>query len=576
MKGRKTDKFGMGESMKKGIKKLIIISAAVAVAACTFFVVRAKSANAEEESAFDTEYAFDDVTTGDISLSVSGSGNLESAETFDIVSGGYLIIDKVQVEAGDTIAAGDTVATLDVEAMEEYADTLEAEIMSLQTEIDTTNSVTTTLSIKSVSDGWVKNAVLDEDDYIEDAMGEYGYVALVATEKRELIDASESELALGDEVKVKCEGYTMSGVVTNEDGRLCVSIDTVKRTVGAEAVVYDTDGNELFSGVIELAAYDVIESSYGIITDVNFSEDEAIDQGDTIYRATQYSMSVQDLYDSIADYKAQYDAVQGLIEAGVVTSPSAGVVTSVSVSDDGACEADTVLMSIESTDNWCATVSVDELDINSIEIGQSVEVTVDSLPDDVFTGEVVGISDYGTASGGITTYPVDISIEDNAYFKINMTLNCEIMAEEALGAVIVPVDDVRTTGTKSYVMVAVERTDEEIAAIKQLILNDDYDGLAAYMGDDASVLGISVLSDPAELLYAEVCAVETGIENAYYIEIKSGLTEGESVIQLTSDSSTSADFERMDMGVITDMGGMTGNVPSGGGSMSGGSAPFGN
>jgi multidrug resistance efflux pump len=42
------------------------------------------------------------------------------------------------------------------------------------------------------------------------------------------------------------------------------------------------------------------------------------------------------------------------------------------------CEEDTLLLSVASTDAWLATVSVDELDINSIKVGQSVEVELDT------------------------------------------------------------------------------------------------------------------------------------------------------------------------------------------------------
>ena len=562
--------------MKKGIKKLIIIGGVVVLLVAGFFIYRGVASAAETNAAFDQEATFDEVTKGDISLSVSGSGNLGSADTFDIDAASYLVIEDVTVAAGDTMAAGDVIATLDTEAMQDKAQELANEVSAAQISIDTTNNVTTSLSIKSPVDGWVKNVVLDEDDYIEDAMSEYGYIALVATEEREIINAASSSLTEGSEVKVKCEGYTYSGVVTNENGTLYVSIDTIYRTVGADAVVYDADGNELFTGKIELAAYQEIESSYGIITDVGFSEDEEIEQGETIYKATQYSLDVQELYDNLADLKSQYETMQSLITAGQITSPGAGVISAVNITDGQECEEGTALISVESTEDWSATVSVDELDINSIEVGQNVNVELDSLPNEVFTGTVTAISDYGTASSGITTYNVMVSVQDDDRFKINMTLSCEILAQEATDALLVPVDDVLTTGNTSYVMVKVDRTEAEIATIKQLILNEDYDGLKEYMGVDATTLGISMLSDPSQLINSEVRAVETGIESAYYIQITSGLSEGEYVLAQESDSSSDEGFFMQGMGEI--MGGnvQSGQMPEGGSRPQGGSMPGGN
>lgn len=548
--------------MKKGLKKWIIIGGVIVLLVAGFFIYQGVASAAETNAAFNGDPTYDEVTKGDISLSVSGSGNLGSADTFNIEAASYLVINDMIVSEGDTLAAGDVIATLDTDAMQDKAEELANEVASAQISIDTTNNVTTSLSIKSPVDGWIKNVVLDDDDSIEDAMNEYGYIALVATEEREIINAASSGLTEGAEVKVKCEGRTYSGVVTNENGTLYVSIDTIARTVGADAVVYDTDGNELFTGKIELAAYQEIESSYGIIDDVKFSENDEVEQGETIYRASQYSLEVQKLYENLDDLKSQYETMQSLITAGQITSPGAGVVSAVNITDGQECEEGTALISLESTDDWSATVSVDELDINSIEIGQNVNVELDSLPNEVFEGTVTAISDYGTASGGITTYNVMVSVNDDDRFKINMTLSCEILAQEATDALLVPVDDVLTTGNTSYVLVKVDRTEEEIAAIKQLIVNKDYDALAAYMGDDATAMGITMLSDPSQLIYAEVRVVQTGIESAYYMQITSGLSEGESVLAQESDSSSEGGFFTQGMGGITDD--MPGNFQGGG------------
>lgn len=571
MEKKKSKKFSFNK-LKKGTKRLVIIVVAVVVVGAGLGIYSGVSGASAKASASSGEITYDTIGTGDISLTVSGSGNLASAETLNITADGLLAVDEMLVAEGDTISADQPIATLDIEEMQSNADDLKAQITAQQVSIDTTNNTSTSLSIKSPVDGWVKNVMLDEDDEIETAMEAYGYVAMIATEEREIVSAANSTLAEGDIVQVKCESHTYDGVVTNENGTLYVSIDTITRTVGADAVVYDAEGYELFTGQIELAAYVAVESSYGIIEDVGFSEDEEIEAGETIYTASQYSLDVKDMYETLEDLQEQYEIMTAHIAAGQIVSPTAGVVSSVTVTDGATCEEGTAMISIQSTNSWLATVSVDELDINSIEVGQNVDVELDSLPNETFDGTVTDISDKGTASGGITTYSVNVSVVDDDRFKINMTLNCEIKAQETTGAVLLPIDDLRTSGNMSYVMVKVDRTDAETAAIQALINSNDDTGLAEYMGDDAQALGISVLSDPTELLYAQVRAVETGIENAYYIEVTSGLSEGEQVVQTaeTEDDSSESGF--------MDMGGMTGSsqMPSSGGQMpSGGGAPSG-
>ena len=58
------------------------------------------------------------------------------------------------------------------------------------------------------------------------------------------------------------------------------------------------------------------------------------------------------------------------------------------------------------------TLDVDELDILDIAVGQKAEITADAISDRTFEGVVTSISSAGTTSGGTTTYPVTIRIDD--------------------------------------------------------------------------------------------------------------------------------------------------------------------
>ena len=127
--------------MKKWLKRLIIIVVVVGVLTGAYFIYDGVTAKAEVDEAFSSAPSTGQVTTGDITLSVSGSGNLASPASVQFEAAGYMIIDEVLVEEGDTIEAGQTVATLDLEEMNEYLSELEESIVSIQTDIDTMNGV---------------------------------------------------------------------------------------------------------------------------------------------------------------------------------------------------------------------------------------------------------------------------------------------------------------------------------------------------------------------------------------------------------------------------------------------------
>lgn len=571
--------------MKKRTKRIIIAAVIVAVVAAGAAAYGAVAADAAQAAKFGTVYGTDMATTGDITLTVSGSGNLKSAKNTIVNAAVHLDIENVLVSAGDTVEPGQPIATLDLKKMQKYADDLESQIIADQNSLNTTISTsssdmggrsstststtktptskttttttttssgtsTTTITspnvvtkfrITSPVKGWVKNIVAgtkESNNSIEETMKKYGYLAVVATEEKELISAAGSGLAQGDTVKVKCEGKTYTGTVVTKNGNLYVQIDTITRTVGADAAVYDQNGSELFTGQIQLAAYIPVISNYGTIISVRVKENQKVSVDQILFKAEQYSLTVKNLYNEILKLQAEYKAVTDLISAGQLSASDSGIINTLNISNGQTYEEGAVLMTLDSPDDWVATVSVDEVDINSVQVGQDATVTLDALTGKTFSGKVERISRIGAASGGVTTYDVDVSVESDPGFKAGMSVTCEITSQQAEGVVMVPVTDVKNINSHSYVMVQVTRTEAEKKEIKEMINNSDYAGLSKYMGADASALGITRLADPVQLLYGEVRAVQTGIQNASYIEIKSGLTEGEKILAQTTNSNS--------------------------------------
>lgn len=50
------------------------------------------------------------------------------------------------------------------------------------------------------------------------------------------------------------------------------------------------------------------------------------------------------------------------------------------------------------------TLNIDELDISTVEAGQTVQITAEAVEGKTFTGVVTKVSVAGTTSGGITSY----------------------------------------------------------------------------------------------------------------------------------------------------------------------------
>ena len=96
-------------------------------------------------------------------------------------------------------------------------------------------------------------------------------------------------------------------------------------------------------------------------------------------------------------------------------------------------------------------ITVDELDITQIHIGQETAVTVDALSGEIFHGEVTSISDTGESEGGNSKFTVEVTLmkEDNMLPGMNAFV-C-ITIETAQTALCIPVAALTEDGTRTYV-----------------------------------------------------------------------------------------------------------------------------
>lgn len=84
------------------------------------------------------------------------------------------------------------------------------------------------------------------------------------------------------------------------------------------------------------------------------------------------------------------------------------------------------------------TLSVDELDIASIEVGQSVSIVADAVEDTTYTGTVTKVSVAGTSSGSATTYPVTIRIDETDGLLPGMSVDATIELASAEDVLAIP------------------------------------------------------------------------------------------------------------------------------------------
>lgn len=129
-----------------------------------------------------------------------------------------------------------------------------------------------------------------------------------------------------------------------------------------------------------------------------------------------------------------------------VTSPIDGVVLSRDVQMGDAVSSilvlgstATLVMTLGDTHEVYVKGKVDESDIAKVYMGQAARIKVQSFSNKTFAGRVTKIAPLGVEKDNVTTFEVQISI-DNATgeLKANMTANAEIVLEEHKDVLTIP------------------------------------------------------------------------------------------------------------------------------------------
>lgn len=203
-----------------------------------------------------------------------------------------------------------------------------------------------------------------------------------------------------------------------------------------------------------------------------------------------------------------------------------------------AYSTDVEAFTISSDENMVLAVSVDELDINSVEIGQEAVVELDAIEDETFTGEVTAIGDTASASGGVAKYTVSLTIPKDDRMKQGMNASATITIDSRENVVTIPVNALQEEGSKVFVY-----TEQD---------------------DDGNLSGEK--------------EVTTGLSDGTTVEITDGLEEGETVYynktgNTQNNNSGSDGFQGG--GPDGGNGGPGGDMPSGGGDFGGGNGGHG-
>jgi len=267
----------------------------------------------------------------------------------------------------------------------------------------------------------------------------------------------------------------------------------------------DSYTNQVNSHLLNLLnVQNIIKTSKDTITNADRSIIEKTESLKKL-KAGAHPLDIESSKLTIQQRKNAFTDAQEKLADYTIRAPFAGTIAAVNIKKSDTVSSGTVITTLIARQK-IAEISLNEVDIAKVKIGQKATITFDAIEGLGITGEVVEIDAIGTVSQGIVSYNLKISFDtQDDRVKPGMSISAAIITNIKQEVLLVPNSAVKVQGDTSFVE-----------------LLDTREGAAA-----SGTQGIAPATPPR----AQTVAI--GITNDTSTEIISGLQEGEYVVTRT-------------------------------------------
>ena len=630
------EKVAVGKKRKKrkGKSGRIVIVLIVVLAALLggFFLYKKKTTSQKRQG--DQSVSTATVKRTDISSELTASSSLSPKDTYEVTSLVEGEVIEANFEEGDVVEKGQVLYRIDASSMDSDLSSAETSLQRAKESAQTAQSdyAEETARIagntyRSTASGYVKTLYIKEGDKVNNGTKIADlYDDSVMKITVPFLSGEAAEINVGDEAAVTLEdtGEQISGTVTVvssmeetlSGGRLVKNVtvevsnpgglttDTAA-SVKVDGFVCSAEGT--FAAKTETTLSVEISGNKSLeIENLLIHEGSYVEKNSELFQVTaktaeeylkEFKDAVESADDNLENAENKLSNTQDSVDDYTITAPISGTVITknakvgdkISKSSSGT----TTMAVIYDLSTMTLEMSVDELDVSSIKVGQSVEIMADAVEGETFTGTVTNVSLQSSYSNGVTNYPVTVTLDDTGSLLPGMNVDAKIILDSSENALVIPASALMR-GNRVYVKKSSDSTENADtqrngssdnagdadserknhgdgtqnadSADRQPDAGAEASGSSKGSGTDNSSSkstgsgksGSSNVPDGFEAVQ-----VTTGIINDDYVEILSGLSEGDEVY-ISSDSGSSTQTNQMQMGGMGGPGGdMGGGAPGG-------------
>ena len=450
------------------------------------------------------EYRTVQPDTGPVEYRVEDTGTVTYADNYTIVPTVSGTVTECTFQEGDSVTAGQTLYTIDSDALEDQIVQAQLSVDSAQASLSQAQAACADLTVVSHASGSVTAVNVHVGDMISASTPVAQVVDslnLKLTVPFSLEDAAA--LTPGSAAVISFPGMadTLTGTVVRvydtpvalSGSRTGVNVEFSFRNPGtlasgASAMASVNGVQCMEAGTIAYATEQAIYSAQsGQVLTLSIQEGESVTAGQTILTLKNDSLTNAVTNASLQVRSAQTSLSQLMDqrEDYTITAPADGVILSRTSKEGDLASAGSPMAVLAQPEALCVHASIDEQYIDRVGTGQSVSITftTDTGEQRTYTGSVRRVEDTGVTSGGVTDYTVEIALDNTDGLRDGMNVSVSILTE----------------GKENCLRVPVKAVD----------------------GDTVQVLRNGK---------TETVTVETGLWGSDYVEILSGITEEDTIV----------------------------------------------
>ncbi len=410
---------------------------------------------------------------GSLSATVGATGTVRSNQSAQMAWQTTGSVDKVNVEIGDRVKSGDTLATLQMTSLPQNVILAEADLLNAQQALED-------LQNSGASQAQAEQDVAEAQKAFDDAKNKYDGINFNRASDT-YIDNIQAQLDLANQQVAKMrQFYHLFQNLPDGDSRKAQALAALTsaelhRDDLVAQLNYVTGKPDATDSAQRKANYEVAKARLA----------------DAQRRLERMKNGVDPL--ELASARAKVTAAQATLNLARIVAPFNATVTDVKPLPGDQVSPGQVAFRLDDISHLMVDVEVSEVDINAIELNQSVDVSFDAILGKTYKGTVTEVSQVGTVLQGAVNFTVTVELTDaDEIVKPGMTAAITILVKKLEDVLLVPNRAVRVVDGQRVVYVLKDGAPVQV----KIRLGSTSDVNSEVVGGDLKVGDLIVLNPP--------------------------------------------------------------------------------